>query len=129
MSTHTELGQACTAAYTLHRRTRGAHELGIHVDELSYPLILDISNYNGDGLALEGTRAQLLQFADQLKAFILRETSPLPALTHALADLHALQRHRNQELDAGHDVSRIDENEVRLLHDIADIAAKIADQL
>ena len=129
MSNHTELGQAATALYTLHRRTRAAHELDIDVDELRSPLVLGISNLNGDGLALEGDRAQLLQFADQLKALILRETSLLPALTHALAELHALQRHRNQELDAGRDVARIEENEVRLLYDVADIAAEIADQL
>lgn len=129
MSNHIEFGQASTALYTLQRRSRTAHELGIDVDQLSSPFVLEITNYSGDGLALEGDRTQLLQFADQLKAFILRETSLLPALTHALAELHALQRHRSQELDAGRDVSRIEENEVHLLCDVADIAEEVAEQL
>jgi hypothetical protein len=47
MSNHTELGQACTALYTLHRRSGAAHELGIDVDEITSPLVLGIQLQRG----------------------------------------------------------------------------------
>jgi hypothetical protein len=132
MSSHTEWGHAAHALYTLHPRDRVGEELQpADLDAVSEPYVLGIWTQNGDGVALEGDRRQLLDFAALLGAFIDRETSALPELTRALAQLHELHRRRSAALDAIDlaAVSDLDEEEVLLLQNVARAAEALHNQL
>jgi hypothetical protein len=99
--------------------------------EVESPWVLGIWNESGGGLALEGDRGELPAFAAALHGFIERETSPLPALRRALTELHTLQKQRNAALDAGEHsrVCKLEEQEVTLLYNVADVASEVADLL
>jgi hypothetical protein len=131
MSNHIEWGYVETALYTLHLRERVADELRPDVNDITAPYVLGIWNESGDGVALEGDRRQLLNFATALTAYLERETSPLPALSHALAELHVLRQRRGAALedDDLSQVPALDEQEVQLLSDVADTAAAVHDDL
>ena len=71
MSNHAEWGHVRTALYTLHPRDCAAEELGAaDPDEITAAHVLGIWNENGDGLALQGDREELLNFATMLLAYI-----------------------------------------------------------
>lgn len=132
MSNRTEWGHIAPALYTLHPRDRVADELRPDdPDAITASFVVGIWTENGDGIALEGDRRELLAFATALTAFLERETTPIPALSHALADLHTLRQRRGAALDCNDqsEVSRLDELEVDLLGAVADAADVVHDQM
>ncbi|MEE6140399.1 hypothetical protein SKC41_29310 [Mycobacterium sp. 050128] len=63
MSNHTEWGHAAPSLYTLHPRQRAIEELHpADEDELTAPFVLGLWNENGDGLALQGNRREILSY-------------------------------------------------------------------
>jgi hypothetical protein len=63
MSDHTEWGHASEALYTLHPRERAVEELRADdADEITCPYVLGLWNQAGDGLALQGSRRDLLTY-------------------------------------------------------------------
>ena len=132
MSNHTVWGVASSALYTLHPRERALEELRPDdEDELSGPLVLGLWNENGDGLALQGTRRELLDYLTAAIEHVQRETDPRLELDQALRRLHALRQERAQALEGGNQchVARLDEQEVGLLNDVTEAAEEVNDQL
>ena len=132
MSNHTEWGHASGALYTLHPRQRAIDELRPDdEDAVTGPFVLGLWNESGDGLALEGTRRELLDYLAAVTEHVQRETDPWLELDQALRRLHTLRQQRGTALDAGdtHTVERLDEQEVDLLIDVAEAAAEVNDQL
>ena len=93
--------------------------------------VLDLSNEDGNGLALTGTRRELVDYLDLVAAHVKFETDPSGDLDQALRRLHALRDERATALDAGHDsaVNRLDEEEVALLQDVVAAAEAVNDSL
>lgn len=134
MSNHIEWGHAAHSLYTLHTRTRGIEELLPDKDnELTEPYVLGLWNENGDGLALQGTRRQLLDYLGLVIAHVQRETDPRLELDQALTRLHALRQERAAALDHANSsscgIAGLDEQEVDLLNDVAEAAVEVNDQL
>ncbi|EFG75723.1 hypothetical protein HMPREF0591_4369 [Mycobacterium parascrofulaceum ATCC BAA-614] len=134
MSNHTEWGHAAHSLYTLHRREQGIEELRPDdQDQVTGPFILGLWNENGDGLALQGTRREILDYLRLAIAHVQRETDPRLELDQALRRLHALRHERSLALDNARHRTRgiadLDEHEVNLLNDIADAAAEVNNQL
>jgi len=135
MSNHIEWGTAAGALYTLHTRQNGFEELrAVDEDDLTWPYILGLWNGNGDGLALQGTRREILHYLRLVTAHVERETDPQPELDQALNRLHALRQERADLDDANHNtdtrrIARIDEHEVELLNDVADAAQRLTHDL
>jgi hypothetical protein len=130
MSNHTEFGHAKDALYTLH--TGNAAEVEYELDEpIHSAYLLGLFNANGDGLALEGTRRELLDYLKLVTAYVERETDPLVELDQALKRLDTLRAERGDALDTARlaDVARLDEHEVTLLVDVADAAARVNDEI
>ncbi|KPN46863.1 hypothetical protein [Mycobacterium intracellulare] len=131
MSIHTEWGHARGALYTLHTRQRALEELRAEDDdELTSPFVLGLWNENGDGLALCGTRRELLDYLALVAGHVTRETDPRLELDQALQRLNTLRAQRATAL-AGDTTAarRIDEQEIDLLIDLAEAAAEVNDQL
>ena len=93
--------------------------------------VLDLSNEDGNGLALTGTRRELLEYLDLVTAHVKFETDPSAELDQALRRLHTLRTERADALDAGHDstVNRLDEEEVSILQDVVAAAELVNDSL
>lgn len=134
MSNHIEWGHAAHSLYTLHTRPRGIEELLPDTEnELTEPYILGLWNENGDGLALQGTRRQLLDYLGLVIAHVQRETDPRLELDQALTRLHALRQERaaalNHATSSSCGIAGLDEQEVDLLNEVAEAAAEVNDQL
>ncbi|WAJ47980.1 hypothetical protein OK015_28960 (plasmid) [Mycobacterium sp. Aquia_216] len=133
MSNHTEWGRAAHSLYTVRPRQRAMEELSPDDDhELTAPYVLGLWNENGDGLALQGSRRELLDYLSLATAHVQRETDPRRELNQALKGLQELRRERSAALDhdsTGGDIARLDEQEVDLLNDVAEAAAEVNDQL
>lgn len=133
MSTHTEWGRAADSLYTLHTRDQAIAELQPDdEDDLTAPFVLGLWNGNGDGIALQGTRRELLDYLGYAIAHVQRETDPRLELDQALKRLQALREQRATALDhdlSSSEIARLDEHEVDLLNDIAEAAADVNDQL
>ncbi|OPX08356.1 hypothetical protein [Mycobacterium sp. AT1] len=93
--------------------------------------VLDLSNEDGNGLALTGTRRELVNYLDLVAAHVKFETDPSGDLDQALRRLHALRDERATALDAGDDstLNRLDEEEVALLQDVVAAAEAVNDSL
>jgi hypothetical protein len=132
MSDHTEWGYASDALYTLHTRERAIEELrGDDADEITSPYVLGLWNKTGDGLALQGSRRDLLTYLRLVIEHIERETDPRGELDQALRRLHTLRAERSTALEAGDHaaVTRLDEQEVSVLDDVAYAAEIVNDDL
>jgi hypothetical protein len=132
MSDHTEWGHASEALYTLHPRERAAEELRAdNADEITCPYVVGLWNQTGDGLALQGTRRELLTYLRQVIEHVERETDPRGELDQALRQLYTLRSERSAALEAGDHaaVTRLDEQEVSVLDDVAYAAEIVNDQL
>lgn len=130
MSTHTEFGQAADALYTVHAAQ--SCELEYDLDEpIAEGYVLGLFNSNGDGLALHGTRREILDYLALVTAHVQRETDPRTELDQALRRLHTLRRDRADALDAGdhRTAARLDEDELAVLADVAEAAEIVNDQL
>ena len=129
MSNHTEWGHASAALYTL-RKTNPA-ERHYEPDEPAYTL--GLFNAGGDGLALQGTRREILDYLSLVTEYVKRETDPRPELDQALKRLHTLRQERAAALDDANystcHLARLDEQEVDLLNDVAEAAEHVNDEL
>jgi hypothetical protein len=132
MSDHTDWGHASDALYTLHPRERAAEELRAeNADEITGRYVVGLWNQTGDGLALQGTRRELLTYLRQVIEHVERETDPRGELDQALRQLHTLRSERSAALESGDHaaVTRLDEQEVSVLDDVAYAAEIVNDQL
>lgn len=133
MSNHTEWGHAAHSLYNVHPRQRAIEELLPDDDhELTARYVLGLWNENGDGLALQGSRRELLDYLSLAAAHVQRETDPRLELDQALKRLQALRAERSAALNhdgRASDIARLDEQEVDLLNDVAEAAAEVNDQL
>ena len=130
MSSHTEWGKANEALHTLH--DANAAEFYYEPEEpIHAAFVLGLFNANGDGLALEGTRRQLLDYLRLVTEHVQRETDPRLELDQALKRLHTLRQERAAMLENGHydAAARLDDQEIDLLKDVAEAAAEVNDQL
>jgi hypothetical protein len=132
MSDQTEWGHASDALYTLHTRERAAEALGADdADEITCPYVLGLFNGDGDGLALQGSRGELLTYLRLVTEHVQRETDPRGELDQALRRLHTLRAERGTALERGDQaaVTRLDEQEVGVLDDVAYAAEIVNDEL
>jgi hypothetical protein len=132
MSDRTEWGYANKALYTLHTRERATEEPHAdNADEMTSPYVLGLWNQTGDGLALQGSRRELVTYLRQVIEHVERETDPREELDQALRRLHTLRAERSTALEAGDHaaVTRLDEQEVSVLDDVAYAAEIVNDQL
>jgi hypothetical protein len=132
MSDHTKWGRASDALYTLHPRERAAEELPAdNADEITCPHVLGLWNQDGHGLALQGSRRELLTYLRLVIDHVERETDPLEELDQALRRLHTLRAERAAAPGFGdhNAVTRLDEQEVSVLDDVAYAAEIVNDQL
>ena len=136
MGNHIEYGTAKEGLFTLHPRSQALEELHLQPGEVSAPWVLGLWNANGDGVALEGTRAEVLDFLTLARAHVARETDPRLELDQALKRLTATRTERaavlEHEGDTGYGLSeirRLDEQEVDDLADVAEAAAIVNDEL
>ena len=137
MSNHTEWGGASDALYTLHTRAAAIENLlPADQDGITAPFVLGLWNENGDGLALQGTRRQVLDYLRQVTEHVQRETDPRLELDQALKRLHGLRAERAKiletEADTGYglaEIRRLDEQEVDLLNDVAELAEGVNEDL
>ena len=135
MSTHTDSGYARTALYTV-RAAQPAEINDYNGYRDGQPIdgglwVLDLSNDDGDGLALLGSRRELVDYLELVTAHLKSETDPRGELDQALRRLHALREERGAALDAADfsTVSRLDEQEVTVLDDVAYAAELVNDNL
>src|ERR1700694_1872168 len=121
MSNTTETGHARGALYNV----RGANvdevdEYNSHRDgEPTHGglWVLDLSNEDGSGLALLGSRRELIDYLDLVTAHVKFETDPRGELDQALRRQATLREDRGAALDAADHsaVPRLDEQEVSVL--------------
>jgi hypothetical protein len=137
MSNDYEWGDADGALYELHTRARALEELlPDDEDQITKPFVLGLWNENGDGLALQGTRRELVNYLTLALDNVKRETDPRLELDQALKRLHALRAERDTitetQGDTGYglaEMRRLDEEEVGLLIDLAETAEAVNDEL
>ena len=93
--------------------------------------VLGLFNAAGDGIALGRTRRELLTYLRTAIEHIERETDPRGELDQALRRLHTLRQQRGTALEAGDQaaVTRLDEDEVSVLDDVAYAAEIVNDEL
>jgi hypothetical protein len=135
MSNNTETGHARAALYNV--RATNVDEVGeynSHRDgEPTHGglWVLDLSNEDGNGLALLGSRRDLIDYLDLVIAHVKFETDPRGELDQALRRLHTLREERGAALDAADHcaVTRLDEQEVSVLEDVAYAAEVVNDSL
>ena len=111
---------------------RAAEELRAeNADEITCPYVVGLWNQTGDGLALQGTRRELLTYLRQVIEHVERETDPRGELDQALRRLHTLRSERSAALESGDHsaVTLLDEQEVSVLDDVAYAAEIVNDQL
>jgi hypothetical protein len=135
MSNNTETGHARAALYNV-RATNvdEVDEYNSHRDgEPTHGglWVLDLSNEDGNGLALLGSRRDLIDYLDLVIAHVKFETDPRGELDQALRRLHTLREERGAALDAADHsaVTRLDEQEVSVLEDVAYAAEVVNDSL
>lgn len=128
MGNHTEWGNASEALYTLHTKAAAEEEYG---ETVRAPFALGLFNISGDGLVLEGGRRDLLTYLRLVIEHVDRETDLRSELDQALRRLHTLRAERSAALEAGDHsaVTRLDEQEVSVLDDVAYAAELVNDQL
>jgi hypothetical protein len=130
MTNHTVWGHASDALYTLH--TKNAAEMEYAPDEpIRSQFVLGLFNAAGDGIALGGTRRELLTYLRTAIEHIERETDPRGELDQALRRLHTLRQQRGTALEAGDQaaVTHLDAEEVSVLDDVAYAAEIVNDEL
>ena len=135
MSTHIEHGHARGALYTL--RQADIHEADDYHQQQHQPdericapvFVLDLTNENGDGLSLTGSRRQLVEYLDLVTAHVKRETDPRPALDRALAQLQAVRAQRAHAWHADDQATlrQLDDQRATLLEDVATAAEAVND--
>ena len=135
MSNHTQSGYASGALYTV--RAANVTE----VDEYnSYRegeptrgglWVLDLCNEDGNGLALLGSRRELIDYLELVTAHVKFETDPCGELDQALRRLHTLREERGAALEAAdhNAVTRLEEQEISVLEDVAYAAEVVNDSL
>lgn len=134
MSNNYEWGDAEGALYDLHTRAKALEELlPDDEDQVTQPFVLGLWNGNGDGLALQGTRSQLINYLTLVIEHVKRETDPRLELDQALKRLHGLQHERAAALDdvnySAACIAALDEQEVDLLKDVAEAAEAVDAEL
>jgi hypothetical protein len=135
MTNHTEDAYARSALYNVRpANIAEADEYDSYRDaQHTYGRIwvLDLSNEDGNGLALTGTRREILDYLDLAAAHVKFETDPRGELDQALRRLHTLGEERAAALDSADlsTVTRLDEDEVSLLQDVAAAAEVVNDDL
>lgn len=100
------------------------------------PYVLVLSNSAGAGLALQGSRRDLLDYLHRAHDHVAHNTSRRAELRHALDRLRELRRERADVYDRYGDtgygmaeIRRLDEAEVDLLNDVAEASAAVHDDL
>jgi hypothetical protein len=126
----TTYGQAPTALYAVYTDpVIATAELGADV-ELDGPWALGLWNEDGDGLVLEGSRGQLL-------TYLLAATAAVRASGDPVADLdQALRRHQHLCTDRAtalehnrfEDAAQLDDEEIDILREIAELAQLVTDE-
>lgn len=136
MSNHYEWGKAEHALYTLYAREQAAEELHLGSGEVTHPWVLGLWNENGDGVALQGTRSQLLHYLRLVTEHVARETDPRLELDQAIKRVKAVRAQRNMIMETQGDtgnglaeIRRLDEEEVGLLAELAEIAEAVNEDL
>ena len=133
MSNHTEWGRRQRAPSTPCTRASGPPRNFAPMTPTRSPAhtSLGLWNQTGDGLALQGTRRELLTYLRLVIEHVERETDPRGELDQALRRLHTLRAERSTALEAGDHaaVTRLDEQEVSVLDDVAYAAEIVNDQL
>ena len=133
MGSHTDWGHASSALYTLHPAHRAGDDIQIDDDQaVEGPWVLGLWTENGDGLALEGTSAEIQHYLRMAVAHVERATKQegLPAV---LAELVELRQQREELLDGtptANDLevaAGLDAHEVDLLCWIAEATAQLLD--
>lgn len=133
--THLEWGTAHAAHCTV-RADRAAH-LEHEPDQLyCQPYVLVLSNSSGDGLALQGSRRDLLDYLRLAHEHVALNTSRHAELADALTRLREVRAERTDVYerygDTGYgmaEIRRLDEDEVDVLNDVAEAAAAVNDDL
>lgn len=133
--THLEWGTAHSAQCAV--RPDNAAHLEQEPDQLyCQPYVLVLSNSAGDGLALQGSRRDLLDFLYRAHEQVGQNTSRQAELAEALTRLRELRGERTDVYerygDTGYgmaEIRRLDEAEVDLLNDVAEAAAAVNDDL
>ena len=134
MSNNYEWGDAEGALFDLHTRARALEELlPDDEDQVTQPFVLGLWNGNGDGLALQGTRRQLINYLTLVIEHVKRETDPRLELDEALKRLHGLQHERAVARDdvnySTACIAAFDEQEVDVLKDVAEAAEEVNTEL
>ncbi len=132
---HLEWGTARDAQCAV-RPDTAAH-LELEPDQLyCQPYVLVLSNTAGDGLALQGSRRDLLDYLHRAHDHVAHKTSRHAELGQALSRLRELRGERTDVYerygDTGYgmaEIRRLDEAEVDLLNDVAEAAAAVHDDL
>ena len=132
---HLEWGTAHGAQCAVHPDT--AAHLEHDPDQLyCQPYVLVLSNSAGDGLALQGSRRDLLDYLHRAHEHLAQNTSRQADLAEALSRLRELRGERTDVVerygDTGYgmaEIRRLDEAEVDLLNDVAEAAAAVHDDL
>lgn len=133
--THLECGTARAGQCDV-RPDTAAH-LQNESDQLHcQPYVLVLSNNSGDGLAVQGSRRDLLDYLDRNHAHVAQNTSRHTELSDALGRLRELRADRadgyERYADTGFGMAtirRLDEAEVDVLNDVAEAAAAVNDDL
>lgn len=133
MSTHTESGYARTALYTV-RAADPAEIADYNGYRDGQPTsgglwVLDLTNEDGNGLALLGSRREIIDYLDLVIAHVKFETDPRGELDQTLRRLRTLRQERGTALEAGdyNAVTRLDEQELSILDDVAHAAELVND--
>lgn len=136
MSNNYEWGLADGALYEIRTREKAIEELLPEDEEITKPYVLGLWNSNGDGLALQGTRREIVEYLSLAIAHVKRETDPRLELDQAIKRVKAVRAERNSvmetEGDTGYalaEIRRLDEEEVGLLCELADIAEDVNEDL
>lgn len=132
---HLEWGTAHGAQCAVHPDT-AAHLEHDHDQLYCQPYVLVLSNSAGDGLALQGSRRDLLNYLHRAHDHVAQNTSRHADLGRALSRLRELRGERGDVYerygDTGYgmaEIRRLDEAEVDLLNDVAEAAAAVHDDL
>lgn len=136
MSKHSEWGFAATALYTLDTPKEAIERLTPEDDgEITSPFVLGLWNGNGDGLALQGTRREILDYLKLATEYVARETDPRLPLDQALnrlaahrEEIAAAAEHGNYSTCARR-IARLEEQEVDLLNEVAELAEAVNENL
>lgn len=136
MSNNYIWGDAANALYEIRTREIALEELLPEDDAVDKPFVLGLWNSNGDGLALQGTRREIVEYLTRAIAHVKRETDPRLELDQAIKRVKAVRAERNTvmetEGDTGYglaEIRRLDEEEIGLLSELAEIAEDVNEDL